>query len=626
MVVGIQLEHMQIGAIAVLVAPLLSALVNMLWGRHLGNKAHIPALVGMTVAWVASIVLLIGSIEGHVLSVRGYTWLALGRWTIDLGLQVDALTAATLVTFTIIGLAAQVCAIGQLRGEAAYARYFALVDFAAAAAAALVLADNFATLLVAWTALGLCSCLLIGFRRDDETAVAAAAKTAVFELVSTALFALGLWGLLAERGGVSFAALEVDSGAMAHVAPIALLLCGAVACRSAQFPWHTWTADATAAPAPASVWIHALSGGLAGVYILARTQPLLAASPLASQVLAGVGIATALLAIFLALVAADLRRVLAYVAASQFGFVFAALGLGAYVAGVFHGFVLAFALALLFLASGAIGRAAPQIEDVWKMGGLGKHIPAVFWTFMSAALVLAGALPVSGFWSRNDVLTAALDAGDLAVWIAGCAASLATSLCAFRLIFLVFWGEPRSDAATRVGKLPASMYVALAILAFVCIALGGVGYPPGGGFINRFLEPVLGVFAQAGKGGLPHTALMAVTTSTAILGAVLAWALYGRSAPDPARDRSGALLQLLTAEYYVETVYKHLLVRPLQAFARFLWDFVDTVVLDLLLVNGSALCIRGVGWILGRLHNGQVGTYVLIAVAGVVAALSYLVF
>jgi len=615
----VEADLLLIYALVALGAPLGGALINGLLGSWTGAGARWIGLGAMVGFGVAAGLLGAEAFAGRALDVDLYTWISSGEVEIAAGVQVDGLTAALLAALAGVGLAVHVYAA---RG-AAGALVFCLLNLSTFAAALVLVANSYGLVYVGWGLLGVCSYLLVGGGEGAE-AREAARRAFVVDRVGDAALGVGLLLLLARTGSLGLEAVGVLEPADEMTTWIGLLFFLGAATKAAQVPLHFWLVHAMAGPAPANALVHAGAMGMAGAYLLVRVQPLYALSPTAGQVVAVAGMATALLAALMALAAADVKQVLAHSTTSQLGLVFAAAGLGECRAGVFHLLVHTFCKGLLFLSADSAIRALAGERNLRQMGGLRRRLPITFWTFLIGVWATAGIPPFSGFWSYVALLLSVHDGGHTILWGTGCVVVLLTALYGFRLFFVAFAGaEPEDRDAEAVAESPALITAPLVALAILAAGAGVVGYPWGGGLIDRMLEPALGGARSAAGGGLPFPALVAIPAGAAVGGAALAWAACVKFASDPARQDSGGVRRLFAEQCYVEAACDRLIVRPLRALASFVWDVVDSLLIDLLCVNGSALFTRGLGWALARLQTGQVGFYALVMVVGAVAVLFY---
>jgi NADH-quinone oxidoreductase subunit L len=497
----------------------------------------------------------------------------------------------------------------------------------------LVLAGNFLLLYVFWEAVGLCSYLLIGFWYTRASAADAGKKAFIVNRVGDFGFGLGVMLIWTSLGTLEYAEVFAKAPTLAAATAtwIGLLLFLGACGKSAQLPLHTWLPDAMEGPTPVSALIHAATMVTAGVYMVARSHALFEQSPIALSVVAWVGVVTAVFAATVALVQTDVKRVLAYSTVSQLGYMFVGVGVGAYAAGIYHLVTHAFFKALLFLGAGSVIHALAGEQDVRKMGGLWRRLPATRDTMLVATIAIAGLPPFSGFFSKDEILAGAWFAGRYAVFALGLVGSALTAFYMWRLLLLVFAGPSRVDpaAAHHVHESPPVMTVPLWILALLAAGAGVWGVPwAEGTAIGRFLGPVLGhgTGAAAGHHG-PAWTLMAVSVLAAVAGTAVAWRMYGGGRVDVGRVGvpAGVAHRVLLHAYYVDELYDRLVVRPTVRLAEWCAGPFDLGVVDAA-VNGVAAAIGRAAAGLRRLQTGFVMNYALSMLIGVVALLGFLLW
>jgi NADH-quinone oxidoreductase subunit L len=572
----------------------------------------------------------------------------------DFALQLDGLSLLMLLVVTGVGFLIHVFAIGYMAHDPGVRRFFVYMNLFVFSMLVLVLGANFLVLFLGWELVGLCSYLLIGFWYGDAANAAAGRKAFIVNRVGDFAFLIGLMLIWAVFGSLTFtnvfgaaeALLPVNS-ALA-IAITGLLLIGATG-KSAQIPLFVWLPDAMAGPTPVSALIHAATMVTAGVYMIARAHALFERAPVVMAVVAVVGTATALLAAIIACVQVDIKRVLAYSTISQLGYMFLAVGAGAYVAAIFHLIAHAFFKALLFLAAGSAihavghgfdraGKHPPPIDgvapdqDMRQMGGLLGRVPLTGWTFVIGGLALAGLFPLAGFWSKDELLYEVLARGGsgTGLWTALYAVALLTAIVtAFytgRQLLLVLAGDARSEGARRAEESPPLMTLPLVALALLTVLAGGLGIAFGAhaSWLTGLLAPVVGGEQIAGG---PAKVILALVASVATFGGLgLAWFTYGtRSVLDPARVSAAVpgLYRLAWRKFYVDEVYGALFVRPFLATADFLWHVVDDGVIDGA-VNGVGRATIAVAQRSRRLQTGIVRNYLLLMLLGAVVVAAYL--
>ncbi len=476
-----------------------------------------------------------------------------------------------------------------------------------------------------WEGVGLCSYLLISFWFPKKSASQAGKKAFLVNRVGDFGFTLGMLLIFVTVGTLQFTGVfekaeEIPGGTATWIC--LLLFIGAVG-KSAQFPLHVWLPDAMEGPTPVSALIHAATMVNAGVYMVARSYPLFIQSDSAMLVVMIIGTFTAIYSAYIAITQNDIKKVIAYSTVSSLGFMFLALGAGAWAAGIFYLFVHGFFKGLLFLCSGSVIHAMGGEQDMRKMGGLRKRIPLTFWTMLAGAIALIGVFPFAGFWAKDEILGGAFVQGYYVVWAVGIVTAFLTAVFAFRLIFMTFFGECRADEEVQqhIHESPKVMTIPLVLLAIPSMALGLLaGFPPEGGWIHTFLEPVFyevehEEFAWLGEGG----GLMLFSVAVALLGVYLAYVMYIRRTELPAKlaGRFPAAYRASLNKLYMDEVYEKVPIRSTIAFAGWLWTFVDVKVIDGA-VNGLAWVWGWFGAVLRPLQTGRVQNYAFGIFAGMV--------
>ena len=527
--------------------------------------------------------------------------------------------------------------VGYMDGDDEERRYFAYMALFVFSMLLLVQGGNLLMLLVGWGLVGLSSYLLIGFWHDRPTAIAAAKKAFVMNAIGDATMALALFLLIQRTGTLDFERVFPQAGSFGGWANtlIALGLLGGAVAKSAQLPLQTWLPDAMEGPTPVSALIHAATMVTAGVYLIVRTHALFEAAPHVQELAAGLGAATLLMAGLIALVQTDIKRVIAYSTMSQIGYMFLAVGIGAYANGMFHLMTHAFFKALLFMAGGIVIHALAGEQDLRKMGGLRKLLPRTYWAFVIGALALTGIPPFSGFFSKDSILAAALANGGwfgYLLWAAGIVGAFLTGLYTFRMLFMAFWGEPSPfvrehltadshahqreghthhgghDLHRHAGEGPFSMTWTVAVLAVLAAFGGWIQFAGLWTPITNWLEPVAPSLVDASGVQEAVSSVVAVLVGAAGIG--LAWWIYAAH-----RGKAPRPLALLERKFYFDELYDALFYRPAVLLATGLARWIEQP-----LVFGSvselAAAVRDLGLGTGRLQSGLVRTYTLAIAAG----------
>jgi NADH-quinone oxidoreductase subunit L len=426
-----------------------------------------------------------------------YSWIGAGDLSTQIGLLLDPISAVMILVVSGVSTAIHIYSTGYMAEDKRFALYFTYLNLFVFCMLLLVLSNNFLLFFVGWEGVGLCSYLLIGFWFEKATAADAGKKAFIVNRIGDFGFLLAIMAIFATFGTLQFdQVFAAAPGTLALggglVMAITLLLFMGATGKSAQIPLYTWLPDAMEGPTPVSALIHAATMVTAGVYMVVRCHVLFELAPFTLAVVAGVGVATAVFAASIALVQNDIKRVLAYSTISQLGYMFLACGVGAYAAGMFHLMTHAFFKALLFLGAGSVMHALAGELDMTKMGGLKKYMPYTYWTFLAGALALSGVFPLSGFFSKDEILWHALEGGHVLHWAIGVGGALMTAFYVFRLFFLAFHGSPRSKAHPH--ESPANMTAPLVFLAVLSVGGGLLGLPwvEGGGVVQKFLAPALG--------------------------------------------------------------------------------------------------------------------------------------
>jgi NADH-quinone oxidoreductase subunit L len=611
--------------------PLAGALINILLGRFIGRHAHwiaVPALVG---SFVASCRVFAQLWREPAVDVQLFPWIVAGDFESWVTAHVDPLTGVLLLVVTGVGTLIHLYSVGYMHDDPGYARYFAYLNLFVFSMTMLVLAGNFLLLYVFWEAVGLCSYLLIGFWYTRKSAADAGKKAFIVNRVGDFGFGLGIMWLWTALGTLDYGEVFARVNELSPVTAtgIALLLFIGACGKSAQLPLHTWLPDAMEGPTPVSALIHAATMVTAGVYMVARSHALFERSGTALEVVAWVGVATALFAASVGLIQTDIKRVLAYSTISQLGYMFAAVGVGAYAAGIFHLVTHAFFKALLFLGAGSVIHAMGGEQDLRKMGGLAPKMVTTTITMAIGAAGLAGVPGLAGFFSKDEILHAAFAGNHRIMWALLLLGAFLTAFYSFRLLFLAFFGGPRMsrDVAHHIHESPRAMTWPLIILAILTVVAGWVvGVPSDHGTrFARFLAPVFPSAHESDSGGIAAYMLLILSVVVVSAGVVLAWFRYLSTPLRPAligQPRT-AVHRLLLNAYYVDWLYDRVIVQPLFVLSGFLARVVDLGAIDGL-VNASGRAVLGWAAAFRRLQTGYIVNYALTMLAGAVLIVGFL--
>ncbi|MBI5236784.1 MAG: NADH-quinone oxidoreductase subunit L [Deltaproteobacteria bacterium] len=605
--------------------PLIGSVANGVFGSRLskGTVGVIgSAAVGLSFLIAVSIFWRIMTLPADARSIEivAYNWLTSGGMSIDAAFLIDPLSTLMILIVTGVGFLIHVYSSGYMHHDKGLWRFFSYLNLFIFFMLMLVLGANYLIMFLGWEGVGLCSYLLIGFWYEKKSAGDAGKKAFVVNRIGDFGFILGLFLLFWTLSDLGAASLNYkDVFAAAHqIPPVTLTLItllffvGAVG-KSAQIPLFVWLPDAMEGPTPVSALIHAATMVTAGVYMVARNNVLYSLAPYTGEVVAIIGIGTALFAATIGLVQNDIKKVLAYSTVSQLGYMFAAVGIGAYTAGVFHLMTHAFFKGLMFLGSGSVIHAMSGEQDMRKMGGLHGHMKITSITFIIGALAIAGIPPLAGFWSKDEILWEAFEKGHVGIWAVGLLTAGMTAFYMFRQVFMTFTGKCRADEHTKhhIHESPGSMTVPLIVLA-VLAAIGGlVGIPfifADGTALHQYFAPVFShgahavVAAEAGHG--LEILLMAVSVAVGVSGISIAALMYYAPArkyapdflaPEKMAETLAPAHRLLYNKYYIDELYDYLIVNPIKRLCRYCLDF-DLGVIDGI-VNGAGWLTRFTAWV-----------------------------
>lgn len=504
--------------------------------------------------------------ESRYLAHKAFTWFQVGDLDIGMGFLADPLSSLMLVFVTLIGSLIHIYSIGYMEGDKSYAKFFAYLNLFLGSMLVLVLGDGPVVMFVGWEGVGLCSYLLISYYSEDTDNVLAGNKAFIVNRIGDLGFVLGMaflfWGIGA--GGFDYLSLKANAHSLTPGIALAvclLLFVGATG-KSAQIPLYVWLPDAMAGPTPVSALIHAATMVTAGVYMVARFSFLYAHVEVAGAIVAWVGILTALLAAIFGMFQDDIKKVLAYSTVSQLGYMFAGVGIAAYSAGIFHVFTHAFFKALLFLGAGAVIYAMHHEQNIWRMGGLKKKMPITYITMMIGALALAGCPPFSGFFSKDEILFSALAKGHVGIWAVGVLVAGMTAYYTFRMIFVVFHGQPRNqEAYDHCHEAPKVMTVPLILLAVGALFAGFLNLPAifgGHQQVSHWLAPSLvehhphvNIFVE----------ILAIGASVVafVIGIRIAYKRFAAGAEEP---QFSGFTKFAYNKFYVDELYNAVFVQP----------------------------------------------------------------
>ncbi|MCL2459329.1 MAG: NADH-quinone oxidoreductase subunit L [Desulfobulbus sp.] len=631
--------------LAIPLLPLASFVITLLVGRRWGSRAHWLPIIAVLLSFCCAMAAFCRVRSGVIVNQDIYTWIYSGNLVVSVGFLVDQLTAVMLIVVTSVSSLVHIYSVGYMKGEEGYYRFFAYLSLFTFSMLMLVLGNNFLQLFFGWEAVGLSSYLLIGFYFNKQSAADAGKKAFIVNRFGDFGFLLGLLLMFTLFGSLHYQEVfsrvgELEGqtitlfGSPINAATlIALLLfCGAIG-KSAQIPLHVWLPDAMEGPTPVSALIHAATMVTAGVFLVARCNPIFSLSPAVLNLITVLGAITALFAATIALVQTDIKRVVAYSTVSQLAYMFIGCGVGAYSAGIFHLFTHAYFKALLFLGCGSVILGMHHEQDLRAMGGLKRQMPITYWTFLLASLSIAGVPGLAGFFSKDEILLMAFNT-DLATgkfaWAIGTLVAFMTAFYSFRLLFLVFHGEFRGSEEQRhhLRESPAVVTWPLMLLAVGAVAAGWFGVPTllgGSNHWAHFIEPVLG-HPHVQVSAFTEALLMGGSILAGVCGIGLAYYLYRLQPhlPGLLAERLAPVYRLLLHKYYIDELYDALLVRPTLAFGRkVVLGIVDLACIEGV-VNGLPRIIALAAERLRRLQDGQVSHYLAWMGGGALALVAVL--
>ncbi|HET7198180.1 MAG TPA: NADH-quinone oxidoreductase subunit L [Burkholderiales bacterium] len=616
-------------------APLAGAIIAGLGGRQVGrNGAHSVTIFGVLLSFLASCVVFADVLHGNSFNGTVYTWLTTGETRFEIGFLVDRLSALMMVVVTFVSLMVHIYTIGYMHDDPGYQRFFSYISLFTFSMLMLVMANNFLQLFFGWEAVGLVSYLLIGFWYTRESAIYANLKAFLVNRVGDFGFILGIALVLAYFGTLQYApvfdgakglagqAIEIWPGhpwALMSVICICLFI-GAMG-KSAQFPLHVWLPDSMEGPTPISALIHAATMVTAGIFLVARMSPLFELSATARSIVLIVGAITTLFMALIALTQYDIKRVVAYSTLSQLGYMTAALGASAYAHAMFHLMTHAFFKALLFLGAGSVIIALHHEQDMRHMGGLRRHMPVTYWTFLLGAISSIGIPGFAGFYSKDSIIEAVREArlpGHLFAYLCVLLCVFVTATYTFRMLFMAFHGKEHFHAEHPPHESPLVVTLPLALLAIPSVVAGYVagdilsGEYFGSSVIQEYPEfPGLGRYTLHGFLGAPFW--------LGIAGIVTAWFLYLRR-PGAAKRVAlalGPLYALVERKYGFDELYAWLFAGGARHLGRGFWRAGDQAVIDGLLVNGSARVVRWFSGVIRLVQTGLLNQYAVAMLFGV---------
>jgi NADH-quinone oxidoreductase subunit L len=613
--------------------PLIGFLINGIFRK--GLPKSMSAIIGsgvILVSFILSVVVFNEVRSGNNQVVTLFEFINVGSLQIPFSFQVDQLSSLFLLVITGVGFLIHLYSTAYMHEEnnAHYARYFAYLNLFVFSMLLLVMGGNFVIMFIGWEGVGLCSYLLIGYWFKNIEYGNAAKKAFIMNRIGDLGFLLGIFWMIAKLGTVAYHTPE-NTGVFdqfsklskADLTGITLLLFVGATGKSAQIPLYTWLPDAMAGPTPVSALIHAATMVTAGIYMIARSNILYTLAPITPTVITIVGIATALFAATIAIKQNDIKKVLAYSTVSQLGYMFIALGVGAYTGAVFHVITHAFFKALLFLGAGSVIHAMHHEQDIRNMGGLKKKLPITHITFLLGCIAIAGIPPFSGFFSKDEILAAAFSVNPV-YWILGVLGAMMTAYYMFRLYATTFLGKFRGthDQEHHLHESPAAMTIPLIVLAILSVVGGFIGIPAvfmeGGHKLAEFLAPVFAESTRVQAQNVHHLdhsteyMLMAISVGLALVAIFVAVSRFSKK-PELDEPQGGA--RILANKWYVDEIYDAAIVRPLGSLGKFFNNVMERSVIDGF-VNGVGKFLQYGSRQVRIVQSGQVGSYVLLMVLG----------
>jgi NADH-quinone oxidoreductase subunit L len=609
--------------------PLIGFLINGLGRKSLSKS--LSGSIGSAVVLASFIVSVLifneTRVEGFTTAtVNLFEFINVAGLTIPFAFQVDQLSALFLLIITGVGFLIHLYSASYMHEEEShhFARYFAYLNLFVFSMLLLVLGANYLIMFIGWEGVGLCSYLLIGYWFKNTEYGNAARKAFVMNRIGDLGFLLGLFFIIQQFGSLTYTEIfpVAQSASTGIITVITLLLFVGATGKSAQIPLYTWLPDAMAGPTPVSALIHAATMVTAGIYMIARSNILYTLAPVSQTVVAVIGLATAILAATIAIKQNDIKKVLAYSTVSQLGYMFLGLGVGAYTGAVFHVMTHAFFKALLFLGAGSVIHAMHHEQDIRRMGGLSKKLPITHWTFLIGCIAIAGIPPFSGFFSKDEILIGAFAHNPLYYWL-GLGGALMTAFYMFRLYAMTFRGSFRGthEQEHHLHESPWQMTVPLMVLAFLAAVAGFIGIPElfahDAHKLEHYLAPVFEASTQrAAAHAVSHTQeyiLLGVSISLILIAIIYAWNRYSKK---PETGEPAGFGKTLANKWYVDELYDAVISKPLNAIGIFGNKFIEKSGIDGI-VNGAGKTVQWSSRQLRLLQSGQVGTYVLWMVLGI---------
>jgi NADH-quinone oxidoreductase subunit L len=609
--------------------PLLGFLI-LSWGGKKLSKGIVPIIgAGSILASFAIALLIFLQLGDEPVQVKVFEWFAAGKLNVDFAFMIDQLSVIFLLIITGIGFLIHVYSAGYMHDDEGFTRFFSYLNLFVFFMLLLVMGNNFLIMFVGWEGVGLCSYLLIGFWYKNNEYNNAAKKAFIMNRIGDLGFLLGILMIYVTFGTLDytkvFEMVKANAANKDMLNVIGLLLFIGACGKSAQIPLYTWLPDAMAGPTPVSALIHAATMVTSGIYMISRAAVIFVNAPVASEVIAIVGLLTALFAATIGLFQNDIKKVLAYSTVSQLGYMFLGLGVGAYTGAVFHVTTHAFFKALLFLGAGSVIHAMSGEQDIRKMGGLKKALPITHLTFLIATIAISGIPPFSGFFSKDEILAHAYEHNKL-YWFLGIIGSMLTAFYMFRLYFLTFGGSFRgtADQKHHLHESPKSMTIPLIVLAVLSVVGGLMGIPNGHMHVlHYFLKPGFGP-AEAWISNPHHfnmheLFLMSIAVAAAAAAIYIAYMIYRKNniLPVDSEDDMTAPQRVMYNKYYVDELYDAIIRKPFDKLSDLAYRFFEIPVVDGI-VNGVGNAAKQIGGVVKYAQSGSIGLYLFSMVVAII--------
>ncbi|MGZ5303374.1 MAG: NADH-quinone oxidoreductase subunit L [Bacteroidia bacterium] len=623
--------------------PLLGFILNFFFGKNMPKS--LVGIIGsgtILLCFVISVIFFSNVLSSEVQSSvhTFFNWIRVGEFNIDFSFLVDRLSVMMLLIITGIGFLIHLYSIGYMHDDANYHRYFSYLNLFVFFMQILVLGGSYLITFIGWEGVGLCSYLLIGFWYKNQSYNNAAKKAFIMNRIGDLGLLLGIFLIYNIFGTINYLEVFGQAGKFELddiiVISITLLLFVGAIGKSAQLPLYTWLPDAMAGPTPVSALIHAATMVTAGIFLIVRSHILFSLAPFTLEIITWIGLATALFAATIGLAQNDIKKVLAYSTVSQLGFMFVALGVGAYSTAMFHLTTHAFFKALLFLGAGSVIHGMSGEQDIRFMGGLRKKMPITFITFLIGTAAISGIPLLSGFFSKDEIMAKAFEHGP-AIWVILLVTASITALYMFRLLFLTFYGQFRGTEEQRhhLHESPSTMTIPLMVLAVLSAIGGFIGLPHFLGVphaLDNYLHPILADLDTLGH----HAAhlsvsteliLMTITTAMVFVMLFIARSRFIKSDAKeiPAESEQTGFMRVLANKYYVDEIYEFLIVNPLHFFSGIMHRFVDNGLIDGV-VNGVGILVTRTGQYVRYVQTGNIGFYIFAMVAGIIVLLLVNIF